>query len=90
MLLMHYLKVVWLLLYAVHRAVFKVRRICFICRMRSVDHGSNREPCGAVRATNRTAPHPTVRFVSETEPLRHGSVRGGYEPWRFVAVRHGS
>ena len=26
--------VVWWLLYAVHRAVFKVRRICFIRRMR--------------------------------------------------------
>ena len=50
----------------------------------SVDHGSNREPCGSVRATNRTVPNPTVRFVSETEPRRHGSVRGGHKPRRFV------
>src|SRR5258706_11821875 len=50
----------------------------------SVDHGSNREPCGSVRGTNRTVPHPTVRFVSETEPRRHGSVCGGHKPWRFV------
>ena len=28
--------VVWWLLYAVHRAVFEVRRICFIRRMRKV------------------------------------------------------
>ena len=28
--------VVWWLLYAVHRAVFEVRRICFIRRMREV------------------------------------------------------
>ena len=31
-----YRKVVWWLLYAVHRAVFEVRRICLIRRMRKV------------------------------------------------------
>lgn len=45
-------------------------------RLNSIEHDSNREPCGFVHATNRTVPHHTVRFVSETEPRPHG-LEGG-------------
>ena len=54
----------------------------------SVDHGSNREPCGAVRPQTELCATSTVRFTPQTAPRRHGSVHGGCEPPRFVAVRH--
>ena len=53
----------------------------------SVDHGSNREPRGAVRSQTEPCATPTVRFAPQTAPRRHGSVRVGREPPRFATVR---
>ena len=58
--------------------------------MLSVDHGSNREPCGAVRPQTELCATPTVRFAPRTAPQRHGSVRGGGEPPRSTTVPRGS
>ena len=56
----------------------------------SVDHGSNREPRGAVPSQTEPCATPTVRFAPRTALPRHGSVYGGREPPWFATVRHSS